>query len=130
METLRLEIVTPLGPIYDGDVTEVTLPGSEGEFGVLPGHAALVSLLRAGVIDFVTSDGSKELVAVNWGHVKVEEDSVAILAEGAVSISGDNDSKIAAAIDEAKELLQIATDSNILLAAAEARIEATAKGKI
>ena len=51
MDTLKLEIVTPEGQIFSDDIKDVTLPGSEGEFGVYPGHASLVSLLQAGVID-------------------------------------------------------------------------------
>lgn len=128
METLRLEIVTPVGAIYNADVKSVTLPGSEGEFGVLPGHAALVSLLSAGVIDIETVDGENELVAVNWGHVKVEENGVMILADGAISINGDDDSTIAQAIEEAKELIKSASDSSLLIAAAEAKIELSIRG--
>jgi len=45
MELFKLEIVTPTGVIFDNEVKQVTLPGAEGEFGVLPRHAALVSLL-------------------------------------------------------------------------------------
>ena len=51
MNTLKLEIVTPEGQIFSNDVKSVTLPGSEGEFGVLPHHASLVTLLNAGIID-------------------------------------------------------------------------------
>jgi len=128
METLRLEIVTPLGAIYNTDVKSVTLPGSEGEFGVLPGHAALVSGLSAGVIDIQTVDGTSELVAINWGHAKVEEDGVMILADGAVSINGDSDSAIAKSIEEAKELIKSASDSSIIIAAASSKIELSLRG--
>ena len=38
MDTIKLSIVTPTGSIFNGDVKTVTLPGKEGEFGVLPGH--------------------------------------------------------------------------------------------
>ncbi len=80
MDTLRLSIVTPNGPIFDGDVKTVTLPGKEGEFGVLPGHASLVSSLTVGVIIIEKAD-STEAVAINWGHVKVSETSVDCLVE-------------------------------------------------
>ena len=58
MKTMKLEIVTPHGLVYDADVAQVTLPGKEGEFGVLPEHASLVSLLETGVITVQSMDGS------------------------------------------------------------------------
>jgi F-type H+-transporting ATPase subunit epsilon len=64
MDTIKLEITTPAGRVFASNVKEVTLPGSEGEFGVLPGHASLVSLLSAGVIDF-SKDGKKKRECCN-----------------------------------------------------------------
>jgi F-type H+-transporting ATPase subunit epsilon len=72
MELIKLEIITPNGMIFDGEVKQVNLPGSEGEFGVLAGHAALVSLLDTGVIIIDKEDGSELAVAINSGYVKVE----------------------------------------------------------
>jgi F-type H+-transporting ATPase subunit epsilon len=60
METIRLSIVTPNGMIFDGNVKTVTLPGKEGEFGVLPGHASLVSALTVGVIEIEKTDSTKK----------------------------------------------------------------------
>lgn len=129
METIRLEIITPSGKIFDEAVESVTLPGSEGEFGVLPGHASLVSLLTAGVID-VQMNGNLESVAVDWGYVEVSESRVTALVDGAVAIQGDTESEIAVALDNAKRLLREAQDSNAILSAVEAKIEATARGRL
>ncbi len=128
MDTIKLEIVTPHGEIFSKDVKSVTLPGKEGEFGVLPGHAALVSLLKTGIIDIEMPDGKHELVAINWGHVNVEESKVTILAEGAVAVKGESESEIAASLAEAKKLLESASDSDVAIAAATAKIESAAKG--
>ena len=57
MELMKLEIITPSGVIFDAEVKQVTLPGSEGEFGVLPKHATVVSLLDTGVIVIEKEDG-------------------------------------------------------------------------
>ena len=59
MEKLFLEIVTPEGRVFSGEVKSVQLPGSEGELGVLPRHAALVTLLRSGVIEIVNLNDKK-----------------------------------------------------------------------
>ena len=127
MNTLKLEIVTPEGQIFSNNVKSVTLPGSEGEFGVLPNHASLVTLLNAGIIDIELGDGSHDVVAINWGHVKVDENSVTVLADGAVSIGGSSESEIAKSLDAAKELLKSIGDSDIAIAIATSRIEAITK---
>jgi len=130
MDTIKLEIITPSGKIFEENVASVTLPGSEGEFGVLPGHASLVSLLSAGVIDVMKSDATSESVAVDWGYVEVTETKVTALVDGAVAIKGDTDSEIASALSKAKELLREAQDSNVILSAVEAKIEASARGRL
>lgn len=121
MDTLRLSIVTPNGSIFNGDVKTVTLPGKEGEFGVLPGHASLVSSLTVGVI-IIEKENTTEAVAINWGHVNVSESSVDVLADGAVSLTQGGDSDIAKAIDAAKELVNSVSDANVSIASVEARI--------
>ena len=130
MDTIKLEITTPAGRIFASDVSEVTLPGSEGEFGVLPGHASLVSLLSAGVIELSRDGKKRESVAIDWGYVEVTERSVTVLADGAVAITGDTDSDIAESLAKAKQLLKEAGDSSFLLASTEAKIEATARGSL
>lgn len=126
MATMKLEIVTPHGVIFDGDVKRVTLPGSEGEFGVLPEHASLVTTLNSGVIEIEKADDTKELVAVNWGHVKVDGDKITVLADGAVPMGGTSD-EIAKKLEEAKELIKSMSDSDVAIAAATAKIETAAK---
>ena len=125
METLKLSIVTPNGAIFNGDVKTVTLPGKEGEFGVLPGHASLVSSLTVGVI-VIEKESSTEAVAINWGHVNVSETSVDVLADGAVALTSDGDSDIAKAIDTAKDLVNSVSDANVSIASVEAKINSFA----
>lgn len=127
METLKLDIVTPEGKIFSNNVKSVTLPGSEGEFGVLPGHVGIVTTLDSGVIEIEKQDGKKEIVAINWGYAKVDERSVDILAEGAVDINGDSESEIAQAIVSAKKLLEESTDNKVAVSMVVSRIENTAK---
>jgi len=123
---MKLEIVTPNGVIFDDDVRQVTLPGSEGEFGVLPKHATLVSLLNTGVIEVVKSDGKELAVAINSGYVKVDEEKTTCIVDGAVALSG-GDSDLAKALDEAKELLKKAESSNTVIAAAVSKVEQIGK---
>lgn len=125
MDTLKLSIVAPNGQIFSDEVKSVTLPGKEGEFGVLPGHASLVSSLTVGVIIIEKAD-STEAVAINWGHVKVGESSVDVLVDGAVALTSGQDSEIAKNIDAAKDLVNSVKDANVSLAAVEAKINSFA----
>jgi len=126
MELLKLEIVTPNGVIFDKDVKQVTLPGSEGEFGVLARHASLVSLLTTGVIVIETSDNKSIAVAINSGYVKVEEEKTTCIVDGAVALdSEDND--IATALEAAKDLLKSTEASSVAIASAITKVEHIAK---
>jgi F-type H+-transporting ATPase subunit epsilon len=126
METLQLEVLTPNGMIYQGPALSVTLPGEEGEFGVLPHHASLTTLLQAGVIDIEKEDKLVESVVVNWGVVQVTEEKVVALVDGAVAIRGETESEVAKAIEEAKTLIHDASDSSVAIASVSAKIETAA----
>jgi len=126
MKLMKLEIVTPLGVIFDDEVKQVTIPGSEGEFGVLPEHAALVSLLDTGVIVIETKDSKEISVAVNGGYVKVEENKTLCVVDGAVALNAE-DSNLSSAIAEAKELLEKAGDSSMAIASAMSKVDSLSK---
>jgi len=119
---MKLEIVTPDGVIFDDDVKQVTVPGGEGEFGILAGHATVVSLLDTGVISIERKDSKVVSVAVNGGYVKVDEEKTLCMVDGAVALSGD-DTNLAKAIGEAKELLEKAQSSSTTIAAAISKVE-------
>ena len=126
MDTIKLSIVTPNGEIFNNDVKSVTLPGKEGEFGVLPNHASLVSSLMVGVIEIEKKNATREAVAINWGHVKVSENSVDILVDGAVALSASNDSETSEKLKQALDLVNSVKDANISLAHVESRINSFA----
>ena len=126
METLHLEVITPSGSIYNGAALEVTLPGEEGEFGVLPHHASLTTLLQAGVIDIEKEDKTVESIVVNWGVVQVDEEKVVVLVDGAVAIRGESESDIAKALNDAKTLISDVSDSNLAIASVSAKLESAA----
>jgi len=126
MELMKLEIVTPSGVIFDNEVKQVNLPGSEGEFGVLPRHATLVSLLDTGVIVIEKQDGSEVAVAINSGYVKVDEEKTTCIVDGAVALSGEG-SDLAKALENAKALLKSAESSNVAIAAAVSKVEQIGK---
>jgi F-type H+-transporting ATPase subunit epsilon len=126
METLQLEVLTPSGPIFNGVAKSVTLPGEEGEFGVLPEHVSLTTLLQAGVVDIQKENGKIESIVVNWGVVQITQNKVVVLVDGAVAIRGESEGDIAKALDEAKSLITSVGDSNAMIASVSARIETAA----
>ncbi|ADR33426.1 ATP synthase F1 subcomplex epsilon subunit [Sulfuricurvum kujiense DSM 16994] len=126
METLQLEVLTPSGSIFNGPAKSVTLPGEEGEFGVLPEHVALTTLLQAGVVDIQKENGKTESIVVNWGVVQITQNKVVVLVDGAVAIRGESEGEIAKALDEAKSLINSIADSNAMIASVSARIDTAA----
>lgn len=81
-DELTLEIVTPERVVFNGVVEEVTIPGTEGEFGVLRGHTSLLSSVDVGELAFVR-DHKKTRFAVNTGYVEVTASKVTVLVETA-----------------------------------------------
>ena len=127
MDKIKLEILTPNGEIFNGDAVSVILPGEEGEFGVLAGHASLTTLLTSGVVDVEKEDKSIETIVINWGVVQVDEEKVIVLVEGAAAIRGTDESEIAHALEEAKKLISDIADSSTAIASVAARIESAAQ---
>jgi len=81
-DDLMLEIVTPEKVAFSGKIEEVTIPGTEGEFGVLVGHASLLSSVKFGELNF-TKDSKKQYYAINTGYAEVTSHKVTILVETA-----------------------------------------------
>ena len=130
MESIHLSIVTPLGEIFNGDVKSVTLPGTEGEFGVLPLHVGLLTTLEPGVIEIELKKDYKESVAIKWGSAEISETRIDVLVDEAVAIRGDSDSEISKAISDAKALLHDVKESGAMLASAEIKLESNSRQRI
>ncbi|HPJ96669.1 MAG TPA: F0F1 ATP synthase subunit epsilon [Syntrophales bacterium] len=81
-DELMLEVVTPEAMVFSGNVEEVTIPGTEGEFGVLKGHASLLSSIEVGELNF-TKDGKKTFYAAGTGYAEVTSSKVTVLLETA-----------------------------------------------
>ncbi len=107
--SIHVEIVTPTATAWSGDVTEVQAPGFYGEFGVLPDHAPLLSVVRAGVVTLHSSEGEQRFVVGN-GFVEAGPDKLTLLTE--LCESADNVDKAAATT--------LLAESEAALAAAEA----------
>ncbi|HOE79277.1 MAG TPA: F0F1 ATP synthase subunit epsilon [Smithellaceae bacterium] len=81
-DDLMLEVVTPGRIVFSGKVEEVTLPGTEGEFGVLRGHEPFLTSVDIGELYFL-ANGKKVYYAVNTGYAEVTGSKVTVLIETA-----------------------------------------------
>lgn len=79
---MRLEIVTAERVLFQGDVDAVVAPGIDGEIGILPKHAALMTVLQPGELRYRTG-GDEEIFAVTGGFIDVHADKVSVLADAA-----------------------------------------------
>jgi F-type H+-transporting ATPase subunit epsilon len=78
---LRLELVAPRGPVFEGNVRQVIIPGAVGEMGILPRHAPLVTQLAIGRMRVEKTDGEWADFAVAEGFAKVQGDKVIVMAD-------------------------------------------------
>ena len=86
MADLKFELVTPDHLVMSDDVYMVVVPGSEGESGILAGHAPYMTTLRDGDISvYRTQSGQPEKIAVTGGFAEVSERGLTVLAESASS---------------------------------------------
>jgi F-type H+-transporting ATPase subunit epsilon len=113
---MHFELVSPDRELMSAEVDMVEIPGSEGDFGVLPGHAPLLSVIRPGVIN-VHTGGAVERIYVDSGFAEVTPESCVVLAEQAVFVKDLNRADVDQRIKDAEEDLADATTDEARLKA-------------
>jgi F-type H+-transporting ATPase subunit epsilon len=119
---LLLEIVTPERLAYSDTVDAVTLPGSEGELGVLPHHAPLVTMLGLGELK-IRKGGEVESFAIAGGFLQVRPDKVVVMAEMADMAADIDLERASEARREAEKALETGFDESADLAQARAALQ-------
>src|SRR5262245_51397604 len=94
--TFQFELVTPERMVLSQDATQVVVPGMEGEFTVLAGHAPVISALRPGVVDATLGDARRVRVFVKGGFAEADADRLVVLAERAMDVEAMGPAGIAA----------------------------------
>lgn len=84
-DKLSFALVSPERELFNGDVDHVVVPGAEGEFGVLPNHAPVMSVIKPGALR-VINDGAERRIFVNGGFADVTPEGLTVLAEEAVDL--------------------------------------------
>ncbi|MFZ4452980.1 F0F1 ATP synthase subunit epsilon [Salibacterium aidingense] len=112
MSTINVNVVTPDGAIYEGDVEMVSARSQSGELGILPGHVPLVAPLSVGAVR-LKYESRINLVSVSGGFIEVRPDSVTILAEAAENPSEIDVERAQRAKERAEDRLDRATQEDI-----------------
>jgi F-type H+-transporting ATPase subunit epsilon len=117
-----LDIVTPTRPLVAEEATELVAPGSEGYFGVLPGHAPFMTTLKIGEVTYWRGREERHL-SVAWGYAEVLPDKVTILAETAERPEEIDVERAEAARRRAEERLRQWGDGRTDFARAQAALQ-------
>jgi F-type H+-transporting ATPase subunit epsilon len=109
MATFHFDLVSPEKLVFAGEASQVDLPGSEGDLGVLAGHAPLVTALRPGIV-VVYRDGGDLRVVVKGGFAEVSPSTLTVLADMAVPLEDFDRATLANDIKDAEEDVADATE--------------------
>jgi F-type H+-transporting ATPase subunit epsilon len=117
MATFHFDLVSPEKLAFSGEVDQVDVPGFEGDFGVLAGHAPVVAVLRPGILTIITG-GTRQKVIVTGGLAEVSEKGLTVLADVATSMQEVDRAQFADKISEMEEKLSEKEGSELDLALA------------
>jgi F-type H+-transporting ATPase subunit epsilon len=104
--TIKVDIVSAEGEIFSGDATMVFAPGSQGDLGIYPRHAPLLTLLKAGEVRVVTPDGVEHLFYVGGGALEIQPNLVTVLADTALRAKDIDEAAALGAKQRAEEALK------------------------
>lgn len=128
-EQIAFELVSPVKKLLGKPVAMVSMPGTEGDFAVLPGHAPLIATLRPGVIETYDADRVSDRIFVGGGFVEVTAERCTVLAQEALPVAEIDRAALNTAIMELESGLAAAADTERTtiagqLAVAQAKREA------
>ncbi|MFP4477467.1 MAG: F0F1 ATP synthase subunit epsilon [Desulfatibacillaceae bacterium] len=106
-DKIWLEVVTPEKIVVSEDCQTAVAPGSEGEFGVLPGHTPFLTTLKVGGLRYKDAAGTERCVFINSGFAEVLPDKVIVLAESAERRCDIDVDRARQALDRAKRRMEI-----------------------
>ena len=104
--TIQVDVVSAEGEIFSGPATVVFAPASEGDIGIYPRHAPLLSLLKAGEVRVLTPDGEEHFFFVGGGALEVQPRKVTVLADTALRAKDIDEAAALAAKQRAEEALR------------------------
>ncbi|MEA2934887.1 MAG: F-type H+-transporting ATPase subunit epsilon [Variibacter sp.] len=112
MATFHFELVSPERLLFSGEVDQVDVPGAEGDFGVLAGHAPMVSTLKPGILT-VIEGGNRRRIVVFGGFAEISPNGLTVLADNAAPVEDIDNALIAAEIKDLEEDIADTTDAQV-----------------
>jgi F-type H+-transporting ATPase subunit epsilon len=109
MAEFHFDLVSPERLVFSGEVEQVDVPGSEGDFGVLAHHAPLIAMLKPGILT-VRSPGEAKRIVVVGGFAEVNDEGLTVLADMAVPVEEFDRASLASEIKDTEEDLADAAD--------------------
>jgi F-type H+-transporting ATPase subunit epsilon len=103
MPTFHFDLVSPEKLLFSSEVTQVDIPGAEGDFGVLAGHAPIITSMRPGILVIYGETGEQLLIVVNGGFAEVGPQGLTVLADAAVPLDEFDGSVLAGLIKDTEE---------------------------
>ncbi|MBX3511458.1 MAG: F0F1 ATP synthase subunit epsilon [Hyphomonadaceae bacterium] len=104
-DKLHFALVSPEREVFNGEVDHVVVPGSEGEFGVLPNHAPVMSMIKPGALK-VINEGAERRIFVNGGFADVTPEGLTVLAEEALDLASVDAAQLEQQLKNAQEDLR------------------------
>ncbi len=110
MALMNFELVSPERLLISAEVRQVTVPGTEGLFTVMPNHAPVLSSLRPGVVEVVMADGAEDRIFVRGGFAEVNNTGLTVLAEVAIPLAQLDSAALDKQVRDAEEDVADAQD--------------------
>jgi F-type H+-transporting ATPase subunit epsilon len=110
MALMNFELVSPERLLISAEVRQVTVPGTEGLFTVMPNHAPVLSSLRPGVVEVVMADGAEDRIFVRGGFAEVNNTGLTVLAEVAIPLAQLDSAALDKQVGDAEEDVADAQD--------------------
>ncbi len=123
-DTVEFELVTPERLLLSEEVDMVVIPGAEGDFGVLPGHAPMISSVRPGVVNIYEKDQISQSIFVSGGFAEVSAERCTLLAEKAMDVEDINAKDVEAALAKERQRLEAAEPGSADAKSIESKIHA------
>ncbi|MEI7641122.1 MAG: ATP synthase F1 subunit epsilon [bacterium] len=111
-KTIHIEVVTPERVVFSGEIKELSAPGIDGDFGVLPGHTPFATVLKTGVVTIKKADNTDDGMAISGGYIEVTAAKITLLVETAEIASEIDPERAKKKLEEKERLLKSKTSKD------------------
>lgn len=114
--TVNLDVVSAEESLFSGSIKSLQITGSEGELGIMPGHAPLLTSLKPGMARIIKNDGQEEVLYLSGGMLEVQPNHITVLADVATRVDDLDEQAALEAKQRAEEQINTASHDDIVYA--------------